>query len=920
MLRIRSGGLAGFFATLQPMKLTLKLRYRTTFGQSLWVTGNHPLLGDGDAAKAIPLAYLNDEFWHVTIAFPRDTAIPKDDVVYNYSLRQPDGSTTTDWGSDHRLAPALFSEAEVLVVDSWNAAGSPENAFYTEPFREVLLRDNQTTFTRPPLTKFTHTLKVKAPLLARGQTLCLLGNATSLGRWDGAMPVLLNRTPGEDFLSVDLDLAGESFPIEYKYGAFDIGRNAFVAYESGGNRRLDEPHVAGRRIIVNDGFAALPVETWRGAGVAIPVFSLRSENSFGVGEFTDLKPLADWCRQTGLRLIQILPVNDTTSTHTWADSYPYSAISAFALNPIYLNLGDVATARNKPLLQSLEAERQRLNTLPEMDYATVMAAKLDFIKQIFPSQRAATFRSKDYKTFFAENKHWLTPYAVFCFLRDKFGTADSRQWPEHGRCSPEAIAEFAGEGSPHFDGVALHYFIQFHLHRQLQDAAAHAHGLGIILKGDIAIGVSRNGADTWQSPDLYDLSVQAGAPPDPFADKGQNWGFPTYNWPRMQHDGFAWWKQRFAQMGHYFDAFRIDHVLGFFRIWSIPAHAVEGILGHFVPAIPIELAEFSARGIAFDRARFVEPLITDAIVSEIFGSEAEAAKKTYLTPGAPGQYALRTEYATQRLVEEHFALLKPTPQFEKLKLGLFDLISNVLLFEAAGPRGPQFHFRFHMEKTASFRALDGQTQAKLMDLYVDYFFRRQDAFWMKQALQKLPALKRVTNMLICGEDLGLVPACVPDVMKGLGLLSLEIQRMPKTPGRAFSRPSEAPYLSVVTPSTHDMSTIRGWWKEDARLMQRFYNDELGLPGRAPEECDGQLNEAVVRQHLASPAMWSIFQLQDLLGMDETLRRADAGAERINIPANPRHYWRYRMHLTLEALLKADAFNQHLLRLVQEHGR
>jgi 4-alpha-glucanotransferase len=251
---------------------------------------------------------------------------------------------------------------------------------------------------------------------------------------------------------------------------------------------------------------------------------------------------------------------------------------------------------------------------------------------------------------------------------------------------------------------------------------------------------------------------------------------------------------------------------------------------------------------------------------------------------------------------------------------LFDLISNVLLLEVDGSDGRQFHFRFHIEKTTSFRALDAQTQGQLMDLYVDYFFRRQDSFWHQQALQKLPALKRVTNMLVCGEDLGLVPACVPDVMRDLGLLSLEIQRMPKTPGRTFSRPAEAPYLSVVTPATHDMSTIRGWWEENAQLTQQFYNEELGQAGTAPAKCSGALNEAVVRQHLASPAMWSIFQLQDLLGMDEALRRADVEVERINIPANTKHYWRYRMHLTVETLQSAVAFNAHLGSLLREHGR
>jgi 4-alpha-glucanotransferase len=175
-------------------------------------------------------------------------------------------------------------------------------------------------------------------------------------------------------------------------------------------------------------------------------------------------------------------------------------------------------------------------------------------------------------------------------------------------------------------------------------------------------------------------------------------------------------------------------------------------------------------------------------------------------------------------------------------------------------------------------------------------------------------------MLVCGEDLGLVPACVPDLMKRLGLLSLEIQRMPKQPGREWSRPADAPYLSVVTPSTHDMSTIRGWWEEDRALTQKFFKRELGGDGAAPNECTAQISEQILDQHLASPAMWSIFQLQDLLGISEALRRPEVAAERINIPARPKHYWRYRMHLFLEELLAAPEFNQRLLQRIQFSGR
>ena len=896
------------------MKLTLRLRFHSRFGQSLWLIGSHPSLGNGDVEKAVPLTYLNEEFWQITIALPPEALDTP--ISYDYILRNADGSQVADWGCDRLLVPAKFDSAELLVIDSWNDAGSVENAFSTEPFKKILLAANFTEVSGPAPVEATHTFRVKAPLLAKGQTLCLVGDGVALGNWNTDRPVLLSRLPGQNAFNVKLDLRDHSFPVAYKYGVYDTETNSFVRYEAGVNRVLGDGAVPNRHTLVNDGFVRLPADTWRGAGVAIPVFSLRSEKSFGVGEFADLKLLADWAQKAGLKLIQILPVNETTATHTWTDSYPYAAISVFALHPLYLNLAAIANAKNKKLLAGLEPERRRLNALDTVDYEAVMKAKLDFVRQIFPSQKAATFRSGDYRKFFADNRHWLRPYAVFCHLRDKFGTSDFNQWPAHQRYQPAEVDELAAEGSPAYNDIALQYFIQYHLHRQLKAAADHAHERGVILKGDIAIGVYRHSADVWCEPELFHTGIQAGAPPDAFAARGQNWGFPTYNWPRMREDGFAWWKRRFAQMSFYFDAFRIDHILGFFRIWSIPAHAVEGILGCFVPAIPVEADEFAARGIAFDRERFTRPFITDAVLAEIFDTDTGTVHRDFLDADASGIYSLNPEFATQLRVENHFATLAKNERNGKIRTGLFELISNVILFEAEG----KFHFRFGMEQTTSFKYLPPETQAGLKALYVDYFFRRQDDFWMKEAMQKLPALKRETNMLVCGEDLGMVPACVPVAMKQLGLLSLEIQRMPKQLGREFSRPADAPYLSVVTPSSHDMSTIRGWWQEDAKATQKFYHQELNQPGTAPAEATPKIVEAVVTQHLASPAMWSIFQLQDLLGMDESLRRKDVAAERINVPAIPNYYWRYRMHLTLEKLQQTDTFNQKLHRQIEQAGR
>lgn len=899
------------------LKIIFNLRYSTQYGQNIFITANHPAFGNGSIKEALPLQYFNENTWFAELNLCKEECI-NEDIIYNYFIKNEDGTISYDWGSSKKIN---FSKhkGKLLLLDAWNYAGYFENAFFTEPFQQVLIPTVNYTPVTQKVKKGTHCFKVKAPLLQPNETLCLLGGDNNLHNWDTENPIIMERRGME--YSVAVDLSNTTFPITYKYGVYNFEKKHFVYYEQGNNRVLYDVVEKNKATIINDAFAALPNTNWKGAGVAIPVFSLKTENSFGIGEFTDIKKLVDWCKITGQKLIQILPINDTTATHTNADSYPYAAISAFALHPIYLNLSTVVTTeQNKTALQKLESKRKELNNLSQIDYEAVLTTKWDFIKKIYPTERTTVFSSKGYKDYFQQNKHWLVPYAVFCYLRDEYGTANYNNWPAYKIYSAEAIQDLIQETSAAYNDIAIHYFVQYHLHLQLKDATQYAHNNSIIVKGDIPIGIYRYGTDAWQNPSLYNMHVQAGAPPDDFAIKGQNWGFPTYNWQKMKEDGFAWWKQRFEQMSYYFDAFRIDHILGFFRIWSIPIHAVEGILGYFVPAIPIHINELAQKGISFDYHRFTQPFINDAVLAEIFDNNAEHVKQTYLDYDGFGNYTLKPNFKTQVQVEEHFATLESSEHNKTIKQGLFDLISNVILFEVEGSSAQQFHFRFNIQSTTSYKHLSYAIQQALDELYVNYFFRRQDNFWKQEALEKLPALKRVTNMLICGEDLGLVPNCVPDVMRQLGLLSLEIQRMPKDAKRSFFHPNDAPYLSVVTPSTHDMSTIRGWWEEDKQRTQAFYNNELGMGGEAPFYCEPWINKAIVVQHLYSPAMWSIFQLQDILGIDGTLRRENPLEERINIPANPKHYWCYRMHITLETLLQATDFNEQYKRLVQLSGR
>ena len=249
------------------------------------------------------IKYINEHYWNLTLPFGAKDIVDET-ISYQYFIKNADGTISYDWGgNDKSFNPSKIKAKQVLLNDSWNAAGYYENAFYTEPFKNVLLKNSYATTdaVAPKIT--THLLKVKSPLLTPTQTICLLGDTRHLRAWDAKDPILLSRKDGEDYFSVSLDLSKATFPISYKYGVYDVVKKSFVVFENGSNRMLVDAPSANKLIVVNDGFTYLPNDTWKGAGVAIPVFSLRSNNGLGVGEFTDIKLLVDWAKKVGLKKI-----------------------------------------------------------------------------------------------------------------------------------------------------------------------------------------------------------------------------------------------------------------------------------------------------------------------------------------------------------------------------------------------------------------------------------------------------------------------------------------------------------------------------------------------------------------------------------------------------------------------------------------
>lgn len=803
------------------MTINIQLQYHTSWGMSVRLR-----IGK----RRIPMEYAFGGLWQILLS-GKDL---RDGDSFSFEVLKDGQVIQKEWREHRFKAPK--NHKNIIVRSRWQ--GKPDNsAFYASAFSDVIFR-------RPDGASFRHPryedpdagnvcIRIAVPEVRSRQAVGLVGSGRELGDWQ---QVHLMSDADAPWWFIALNITQ---PMEYKFVIVDRESREIELWEEGPNHFFAEVPPEGTQLVIADLLPKFPTRPWRGAGTAVPVFSLRTEDSFGVGEFNDLKKLADWAAETGQNLIQLLPVNDTTMRNDWQDSYPYNAVSSFALHPMYLHLPSAGVR----VTAAYRETKARLEALSRIDYEAVNQAKLALLRKLHAGAKGkAVVASAEYQAFTENNRDWLLPYAVFSVLRDRMGTPDFSAWGEWRRYNARKADAFARENAR---DVEFYCFLQFLLDRQLRDAVAYAHRRGVAIKGDLPIGVSRVSADAWQHPGLFHMDSQAGAPPDAFSDDGQNWGFPTYNWEEMAKDGYAWWKARLGKMAQYFDAFRIDHILGFFRIWEIPANQKSGLMGHFSPALPYSGEELRRQGFRPEDAD---------------GSDA--------------------------------------------------------LFIEDPRRADQWFPRIAGNKTARYAALPDWLRQRYDQLSEDFFWHRHNECWRESALQKLPALLRSTGMLACGEDLGMIPACVPSVMEELNILSLEIQRMPKNPIHTFGHPQHYPYWCVCATGTHDTSPLRAWWEEDRSLTQRYYNEVLGCAGDAPYFCEPWVADLIVSQHMKSPAMLAILPLQDWLATDGDVRYGgDPADERINIPATSRHYWRYRMHCTLESLLENTELNAHLRGLV-----
>ena len=890
------------------MVFRFNIEYKTVYGENLVLNLNmdnkevHNSLGTTDGLH-----------WSCDL----DVAPKAKNITYYYSVERDGVCVKKEWQvMMHQLNVTAERANDYIIYDHWRDI--PEDSYlYSSAFTDCINHQQPAEVKGNTFAK-TIRLIVRAPQLREGERLVLVGSDPLVGAWDVKRAVpMVEQAYNEWTVDINAEALAVNY-LEFKFVALNDKKGS-EAWETGYNRSVEIPEMKAGSVVSYE-LSQSFLERWnrKFAGTLVPVFSLRSKKSAGIGDFGDLKSMIDLVAKTGQKVLQLLPINDTTITHTWTDSYPYSCISVFAIHPQYADLQALPELEDAKARAEAEKTRAELNALPQIDYEKVNDFKITYLHQIFNQEGEKMMKSAEYQAFFQDTEQWLVPYAQYSCLRDKYGTADFSKWPDHNAWDEKDRKALSNPRTKAYKEVEFFYFVQYVLNTQMKAAHEHAMAKGVILKGDIPIGVNRFGCDVWTEPKYFNLDGQAGAPPDDFSVNGQNWGFPTYNWFEMLKDDCQWWTRRFQNMSKFFDAYRIDHVLGFFRIWEIPVDSVHGLLGQFAPALGMTADEIRSYGLNFQQDRFTRPFITDWVLDRVFHERADEVKQKYLDRLDDERYQLKKEVDTQIKVEALFEGVTDEREIW-LRDGLYALISDVLFVR--DHRNPGlYHPRISAQFDFIFESLYDNDKAAFNRLYNDYFYRRNNQFWYEEAMKKLPKLVQATRMLVCAEDLGMVPDCVPWVMNELKILSLELQSMPKDPSVKFGHLSRNPYRSVCTISSHDMPTLRQWWDEDIQRTQEYYNTMLYRQGPAPHPLPGWLAHDIISRHLTSPSMLCILSIQDWLAINEHLRLPDANAERINIPANPKHYWRYRMHLSIEDLAANKEFMDSVTELVAQSGR
>ncbi len=839
------------------MKVTFAIKYRAEVGQELSLVGLEKRASLNEQQRDITLERQNEELWLASAEFDNDSQ----SFTYSYQVRSSSDSKILRQETGTKHSFVLEGNTKLYREDAWT---DRTNYYYryTEAFASILypqklnIQKSNSDLSVKTENALRLNLEVFVPPMSGNYRVYLMGEGETFGQWQTARALALNNIDkGLWHLSINIrreELERESFAFKFVLINQD---NGDLIWEEGENRVLNLPHQLNDydNIAFTGLVARLPKELFhkeKFAGVVIPLFALRSKQDYGIGDFASLKLAINWVKESKMKVLQLLPINDTTFYRDWRDSYPYNAISVKALHPIYLDLQDLEPIQDKTLRKRFAEDKKALHKCEQVDYPKVLAYKEAYLKQHYTEQRNKIQADQAFLTFIKNEEKWLKPYVAYCLLRDKyFPLQKLNKWQGFESYRAKDIESLFAQ----IEVAEWQYYayLQYLLDRQMREIRAYASSCGVLLKGDIPIGVAPHSVDVWAEPHLFNQEMSAGAPPDDFALEGQNWGFPTYNWDEMRADGYAWWRGRLQHMQRYFSAYRIDHILGFFRIWEVPRSKKSALLGHFSPALPLNQAYWESKF--------------------------------------------------------------PNQAFKQLK--------EYALVQSPKEQG-HYHPRIAFDKTELYKKWTKQEQEQWQELKNDYFYKRHNELWRVTAKERLEALLNSSEMLACAEDLGMLADSVPEVLSELEILSLDLERMPKTIAQTqWTNIKQLPYLSICTTSTHDMPSLRAWWKNLSKEEQKQYIRLILREDSSIINNKTKLFTAIIRNHLRASSVAVILPFADYLSFAPKLSKQEAEEEQINHPDNPNQKWCYRMPFAIDSQAKGVLdWQEQVAQIIQEEGR
>jgi 4-alpha-glucanotransferase len=638
------------------------------------------------------------------------------------------------------------------------------------------------------------------------------------------------------------------------------------------------------------------------SGVAVPLSSVYSADSCGIGEFADLVPLGKWCRENQLDLIQILPVNDTGEERS-----PYSARSAFALHPVYMRPADIAGS--DAFLAEIVDAQKKYQAGNHVAFREVVLWKRELFAKIYKTQESALAKNADLQSWIEANP-WVRAYAVYCVLKEVNEERSWKDWTQNKAITADEINEFWQQQT---NAVLFHAWMQWEAEKQFRQAVKALDELGVRLKGDIPILINEDSADVWANPEFFSLGNRAGAPPDMFSFTGQNWGFPCYRWDVLEEHGYSWWRERLQQAAKFYHAYRIDHVLGFFRIWSVPEEQHTGILGHFVPSIAITEKEFTDAGLpALTLEYLKEPNFDINWLNSVLKNHAQQAYDEFMEvlPGSAGKrLRLRPQYANENAI---IAL--------DIEQDLKDALLRVYWNRVFTPDSTAENYQpFWYWYDAPVLTTLPRHEQELVQNIIRKNEAERENIWREQGLRLLKMMADETDMLVCAEDLGAVPDCVPDVLQELDILGLKIERWARdwaVSGQPYQDPANYPRLSVCSSASHDSSTLAGWWEESGTDLG-YYCETIGLD-TSSAKLTPEIAAYILKRLLLSNSLLAIFPIQDYMTLVAGYTPEDPEQERINIPGTlDDTNWTWKMPVSLEDLQADKSLVQALSSLLKE---